>query len=84
MEVKINIAYHEFINFIQQLDQNQIHDLQKEIELIQKKKSRKEKKMTKEDFFEFILCGPLMSKEEYNQFLENRNFFTQWRTSEFV
>ncbi len=33
------------------------------------------------EFQQLLLNGPVMDDEQYNQFLDNRKYFSTWRTS---
>jgi len=78
MELTLNIGYDQLLLLVKQLPANQIAklktDLDAEYVLL---KSRAE--IT--EFQRFLLNGPVMSKEQYNIYLENRKHFTQWRTT---
>lgn len=77
MELKLNIQYQELLNLIQQLPNNQVIQLKKDLNTILKKKQEK----PKTDFQKMLLEAPVMDDEEYETYLENRKHFNQWRTN---
>jgi len=77
MELSLNIGYEQLLFLIKQLPANQIEKLKNDIE-INYKFVQSEQEIS--EFQKFLLKGPVMSKEQYNTFLENRKHFNQWRT----
>lgn len=77
MELTLNIGYEQLLLLVKQLPANQIAklktDLDDEFVLLKAKTEITELQ-------KFLLNGPVMSKEQYNTYLENRKHFTQWRT----
>ena len=74
MELKVEIGFDELLHAIQQLPESQRAILQDEL-------SKKEQPKTNTtDFQKFLLNGPVMSDEEYENFKETRKRFNQWRT----
>lgn len=78
MELKLNIGYQELIELIKQLPVNQIRKLKAELTLITAENDM-EKGMN--DFQEFLLKGPVMEDDQYQDFLSNRKYFNVWRTN---
>ncbi|MCO6491215.1 MAG: hypothetical protein J5I98_22555 [Phaeodactylibacter sp.] len=78
MELKLNIGYQELIELIKQLPFNQIRQLKADLALMVT-----ENDMEKEisDFQEFLLEGPVMEEDQYQDFLSSRKYFNAWRTS---
>lgn len=77
MELNLNIGYEQLLFLIKQLPANQIEKLKKDIE-INYKLVQTEKEIS--ELQKFLLNGPVMSKEQYDTYLENRKHFNQWRT----
>lgn len=77
MELKVDIQYDQLLTLIKQLPAAKIVQLKSDLS-----DSFIEKKAKSEisDFQEFLLKGPVMSDDQYEQFLENRKQFNQWRT----
>jgi hypothetical protein len=77
MELTLNIGYDQLLFLIKQMPANQIAKLKNDIDdsfvLLKSKKEIS-------DFQEFLLHGPVMSDEQYDNYLENRKHFNQWRT----
>ncbi len=78
MELKLNIGYQELIELIKQLPANQIRKLKADLALIVTDNDM-EKDMS--DFQEFLLEGPVMEDDQYQDFLFNRKYFNTWRTN---
>jgi hypothetical protein len=76
MELTINIGYEQIINLIRQLPANQIEKIKTEFtqEEIQQKTQAEISA-----FQQFLLSGPVMSKEQYKNFKDNRKNFNSWR-----
>lgn len=68
MELKINISYNEIWELVKQLPKNQIVQLKTDIEaeIIEQEKTETT------DFQKLLLQGPIMSDEQYAEYLENR------------
>lgn len=77
MELNFNIEYEQLLFLIKQLPANQIEKLKNDIEITYKF-VQKEQEIS--EFQKLLLNGPVMSKEQYDTFLENRKHFNQWRT----
>ena len=78
MELKLNIGYQELIELIKQLPASQIRKLKADLALIVTDNDM-EKDIT--DFQEFLLEGPVMEDDQYQDFLSNRKYFNTWRTN---
>jgi hypothetical protein len=76
MELKLNIQYQELLQLIQQLPEQQIEKLKNDLNKI-----TKSKKQPKTDFQKLLLDAPVMDDEEYENYLESRKLFNQWRTN---
>ena len=76
MELKLNIGYQELIELIKQLPVNQIRQLKAELTLITAE-NNVEKGTS--NFQEFLLNGPVMEEDQYQDFLSNRKNFNVWR-----
>jgi hypothetical protein len=76
MELVVNLGYEQVINLVRQLPANQIEKIKKEItqDYIQKKAQAEIS-----EFQQFLLSGPVMSNEQYQNFKENRKQFNTWR-----
>jgi hypothetical protein len=76
MELKVDIMYEQLLKLIKQLPAGKIAQLKSELnDTYIKKKAKTEIS----DFQEFLLKGPVMSDNQYSQFLENRKRFNEWR-----
>ena len=76
MELRLNINYEQLLNIIKQLPAPQIEKLKAELN---KKGSQEQSKKASSDFQNFLLNGPVMSDEQYDAFVENRERMNQWR-----
>lgn len=77
MELKIDIGYEQLLKLVKQLPAAKIVQLKSELSesLIENKS-----KSDNTEFQNFLLQGPVMTDNQYKQFLENRKWFNQWRT----
>ncbi len=77
MEFKIDIGYEQLLRLVKQLPAAKIVQLKSELSesLIENKS-----KSDNTEFQNFLLQGPVMTDNQYEQFLENRKWFNQWRT----
>ena len=77
MELKIDIGYEQLLRLVKQLPAAKIVQLKSELSesLIENKS-----KSDNTEFQNFLLQGPVMTDNQYEQFLENRKWFNQWRT----
>ncbi len=68
MELKINIGYKEILELVKQLPKSQILQLKTDIEtaIIEQEKTETT------DFQKLLLQGPVMTDEQYAEYLENR------------
>jgi hypothetical protein len=76
MEVKINLAYQQVLEIIKQFPANEVEKL-----ITDAKNVLLEKKKEKEPFVftdEFLASAPVMTDEQYEEFLENRKHFSRW------
>ncbi len=78
MELKLNIGYQELIDLIKQLPVNQIRKLKAEQTLITAENDMEE---GMSNFQEFLLKGPVMNDDQYQDFLSNRKYFNTWQTN---
>jgi len=77
MELTLNVGYSQILHLISQLPANQIAKIKYEIS----DKSIAEKAKTEiSEFQKFLLSAPIMSDEQYNNFIQQRAHFNQWRT----
>ena len=77
MELTLSLEYAQIINLIKQLPANQIEKIKKELTenfILTKAKSEIS------DFQKFILAGPVMSNDQYQDFKQQRQQFNLWRT----
>lgn len=77
MELKIDIGYEQLLRLVKQLPAAKIVQLKSELSesLIENKS-----KSDNTEFQNFLLHGPVMTDNQYEQFLENRKWFNQWTT----
>lgn len=77
MELKIDIGYEQLLRLVKQLPAAKIVQLKSELSesLIENKS-----KSDNTEFQNFLLQGPVMTDNQYEQFLENRKWFNQWTT----
>ncbi|MEL7117813.1 MAG: hypothetical protein AAFO07_00170 [Bacteroidota bacterium] len=76
MELKLKIGYKELLELIKQLPASQLIKLKAELsdDLIEEKSQNEQ-----QSFQELLLNGPVMEEQQYQQFLDHRNSFNQWR-----
>ena len=77
MELKLKIGYAELFELIKQLPASQIFQLKSELEERTLPARKTEEKMA---LRALLLKGPVMSEEQYQQFLQTRSWMSQWRT----
>ena len=77
MELTLSLEYAQIINLVKQLPANQIEKIKKELtgNFIQTKA-----KSEISEFQRFILTGPVMSDNQYQDFKQQRQQFNVWRT----
>jgi hypothetical protein len=76
MELTSDLGYKQILHLIMQLPANQIERIKYELsETDMAEKAKKELS----DFQKFILAGPIMSDEQYNNFNQQRIHLNQWR-----
>jgi hypothetical protein len=78
MELKVRISYSELFELIRQLPASQIMQLKSELA---GDTLSEQNKTDKASLKALLLKGPVMSEEQYQQFLQTRNWMNQWRTS---
>lgn len=78
MELKINIGYQELLELIKQLPSCQIKKLKSDISLLL---PDNDKHLRVSDFQKFIINGPVMDDDQYNDFIAARKQFNAWRTN---
>ena len=77
MELTLSLEYAQIIDLVRQLPANQIAQIKKELTenfILTKAQSEVS------DFKKFILAGPVMSDEQYEEFKQHRKQFNLWRT----
>jgi len=78
MEITIDIGYEQLVAAIKKLPAAKIKQLKSVLdEDFIKEKASKELS----DFQSFLLKGPVMSSEQYEQHLAGRKHFAKWRTN---
>ena len=75
MEVKLEIPFKQLIKIVRQLSPNEKAKLQKELNAPSNKSSLKDTSLT-----EFLLNGPVLSKEQIKTIQETRKTINTWRT----
>jgi hypothetical protein len=77
MQLNVDIEFNELMNIIRQLPASQIEKIKTEVNdnIIFDKQ-----KIEISDFQEFLLSGPIMTDKQYEEYLENRQQFTKWRS----
>ncbi|MCK4663496.1 MAG: hypothetical protein KAT68_11565 [Bacteroidales bacterium] len=78
MQFTVDIRIEQLINTIKKLPANQIEKIKSALNdriIAEKAKS------DISEFQKFLLSGPIMTEEQYNQFKENRKRFNAWRRS---
>ena len=78
MQFTVDIRIEQLINTIKKLPANQIEKIKSALNdriIAEKAKS------DISEFQKFLLSGPIMTDEQYNQFKENRKRFNSWRRS---
>ncbi len=78
MELKLKIGYAELFELIKQLPASQIFQLKSELEERTLPARKTEEKMALRTL---LLKGPVMSEEQYQQYLQTRAWMSQWRTN---
>ncbi len=76
MEPRMNVEYNQVLSMVKQLPDDEKKRLTLEIEKDLKEKS--ERKMDVDEFRAFLLKGPVMSNEQFNDFKELRKDFARW------
>ena len=77
MELKLKITYTELFELIKQLPASQIFQLKSELA---DKNLPERKKVERKAFRYLLLNGQGISEEQYQQFIQTRNWMNQWRT----
>ncbi len=77
MELKLKIEYQELLSLIRQLSESQLKKLKADIDRVN---GQKKSQIKISDFQKLLLSGPVMSDEQYQQYIDNRKKFNQWRT----
>lgn len=78
MELKLKISYAELFELVRQLPASQMLQLKSELA---GKALPEQTSIDRNAFKSLLLQGPVMSDEQYQQFLQTRNWMNQWRTS---
>ncbi len=76
MELKFNLGFDQLIKLVRQLPANQIARLKAELE---GKNSVTKTKSEISEFQKFLLKGPVMTEEQFEDFKKNRKQFSLWR-----
>lgn len=76
MHLKIDINMDQLLENLKHLPVNEIDRIVAELTESKMKRGGAEKN----SLHDFILGGPVMSDNQYEQFLENRKWMSQWRT----
>jgi hypothetical protein len=88
MELRIDIEYNQLLKLVKQLPYNEKKkltlEIEKELKEKNKKKAKNFDKKNLTEFQDFLLQGPLMSDDQYNDFKELRKDFTRWIEKESV
>ncbi len=77
--MEIKIRYEDLMNLIKQLPSNQLDKLKSDIVKLIQKTNNTESQPS--DFQKFLLSGPTMTDQQFDQFQEKRKQFEIWRTS---
>ena len=77
MELRLNVGFGQLVELINRLPASQIAKIKNEFPDRNIALKAKEEVI---DFQKFILKGPVMSKEQYSNFKEQRKQFSLWRT----
>lgn len=75
MHINIDINMDHLLENLKQLPVNEIDKIVAELTESKRKRGNAEKN----NFHDFLLDGPVMSDDQYEQFLENRKWISQWR-----
>jgi hypothetical protein len=75
MHINIDINIDHLLENLKQLPVNEIDKIVAELT----ESKRKRGSAVKNNFHDFLLDGPVMSDDQYEQFLENRKWISQWR-----
>jgi len=78
MELKLKLEYSDLLELIKQLPANQLEKLRSELD---SEISKESKTIQSNSIQELLLEGPIMENGEYEAFLANRKYFTEWRTN---
>ena len=78
MELKLNLEYSDILELIKQLPANQIMQLKSDLDNQLKKEQIPSQVNSLQSL---LLNGPVMEKDQYEDFVENRKFFGLWRTN---
>jgi len=78
LELKLKIEYQELLSLIRQLSESQLKKLKADVDRVN---GQKKTQIKISDFQKLLLSGPVMSDEQYQQYIDNRKKFNQWRTS---
>ena len=76
MQLTADISIEQLINTIKQLPTNQIEKIKS---ALNDGVTTEKTKSDISEFQKFLLSGPVMTDEQYNQFKENRKNFNEWR-----
>ncbi len=77
MEVKLQIEYQDLLSIIKQLPASQIAQLKSDLtDSLIKEKAKADKVQLRQ----FLLNGPVMTDEEYENYQQARKWMNQWPT----
>ncbi|MEA3447139.1 MAG: hypothetical protein U9Q98_01655 [Bacteroidota bacterium] len=80
MELRINIRYEQILNLVKQLSYNDKKKLKTEVEdeLFSQKRTPKILDNESIEFRKFLLQGPIMADEQFENYKQLRKNFNQW------
>ena len=76
MELTSRLGYRQVLGIVRQLPDYQIEKIKNEL---MKNFMRTKTKLEVSDFQRFILSGPVMSDNQYENFQQQREHFSLWR-----
>lgn len=78
MELNVKISYHDLWKLILQLPKEQLTRLKADLNT---QRNPPKARKSPSEFQQFLLQGPTMDDDQYETFLENREYFNRWRTN---
>ena len=76
MEIRVDIAFDQLLATIKRLPASKLMQLKSELDN-NKIEVKAERELS--DFQDFLLTGPVMNEDQYQQFQKNRENFNKWR-----